>query len=318
MATNIEAGYATPDTSFFTLMIAMLAPLVGQFGTELAATRYLAGMHRGDYLACQLFAEPCAGSDLASVRTRARATDGGWLVRGHKVWSSSAHVAELGVLLSRMDDKERGRAGLSMLLVDLRSAGVDIRPMRQMTGGSTFDEVVFHDVLVPRSQLLGQEGSGWHVLASCLMAERAALGNDHELGPGPWPIDRLVDLIDRGGRAGDAIALDLLARVYTGLRIGTLTLERARRELAESGTAGPELAVTKLLGTRTLQDVSTLVTEVLGTALTADSGEWGEFSWSRFVCGVPSARISGGSDNIQRNYIAESILRLPREKFEEG
>ena len=189
--------------------------------------------------------------------------------------------------------------------------------MRQMTGGSTFDEVIFRDVVVPHSHLLGEEGNGWRVLASCLMAERTALGNDHELGPGPWPVDRLVDLIASSGRGQDAVVRDLLARVYTGLRIGMLTLERARQELAESGAAGPGLAVTKLLGTRTLQQVSALVTDVLGTRLSADSGDWGEFSWSRFVCGVPSLRISGGSDNIQRNYIAESVLRLPREQFEE-
>jgi alkylation response protein AidB-like acyl-CoA dehydrogenase len=296
----------------------MLAPLVEQYGTEEVVAQYLAGMYRGDYLACQLFAEPGAGSDLASVRTRAEAADRGWLVSGHKVWSSSAHVAELGILLCRMDEKERGRAGLSMMLVDLGAEGVEVRRMRQMTGGSTFDEVVFRDVLVPHSHLLGDEGAGWLVLASCLMAERTALGNDHELGPGPWPIDRLVDLIATAGRAEDAIARDLLARVYTGLRIGMLTLERARQEILESGAAGPGLAVTKLLGTRTLQEVSGLVTEVLGTRLIADSGEWGEFSWARFVCGVPSLRISGGSDNIQRNYIAESVLRLPRDQFEES
>jgi alkylation response protein AidB-like acyl-CoA dehydrogenase len=314
---RVEASYATPDISFFTLTTAMLAPLVQQYGTQEIVARYLTGMYRGDYLACQLFAEPGAGSDLASVRTRAEATERGWVVSGHKVWSSSAHVAELGILLCRMDQKERGRSGLSMLLIELRAQGVEIRPMRQMTGGSTFDEVIFRDAPVPRSHLLGEEGAGWLVLASCLMAERSALGNDHELGPGPWPIDRLVDLIAKTGRTEDAITRDLLARVYTGLRIGMLTLERARQEILESGSAGPGLAVTKLLGTRTLQEVSALVTEVLGSRLIADSGEWGEFSWSRFVSGVPSLRISGGSDNIQRNYIAESVLRLPRDQFEE-
>lgn len=310
---SLEADYDLPDMSIFTIGLGMVAPTIAAHARPEVAERYLAPLHRGDLIACQLFSEPGAGSDLAAVSTRAERDGDRWIVNGQKVWTSNAHHAGIGEIICRTDPDAPKHAGMTAFLVDMNAAGVEVRPLRQMTGGAGFNEVFFTDVAIPDDHRLGEVGGGWGVALTTLMNERASIGSGMGLARGPGPFERLIALTREMGQADDPIVRNRLADLYARHQALAWTGQRALAAVRAGKLPGPELSILKLGGTLQLLDTADFAASVLGPKLCADVGEWGTFAWTKLVCGAPGARLGGGTDEILRNIIGERVLGLPRE-----
>jgi acyl-CoA dehydrogenase len=309
----VEGGYEVPNQSWFTIGLGMVAPTIAAHATPEVKAAYLKRLWRGELVACQLFSEPGAGSDLASLATQAERDGDEWVVTGQKVWTSNAHLADIGEIICRTDPDQPKHRGLTGFVVDMRAPGIEVRPLRQMTGGAGFNEVFFNEVRIPDSHRLGDVNAGWGVALTTLLNERAAIGSGMGLGRGPGPFERLIELLRHFDRSADPVLRNELARLYGEHRIAGWTLRRGTANLAAGGLPGPELSVLKLAGTRYLQDVGTWVGQVLGPRLVADTGEWGTFAWSQLVCGVPGGRLGAGTDEVLRNIIGERVLGLPKD-----
>jgi len=304
-----EAAFDVPRrTEIFPVTQQLVAPAVRIWGTPEQQRRWIVPMLRTDLLACQLFSETEAGSDLASVRTRAVRDGDHWVLNGHKVWTSGAGVASWGVAVCRTDPAVRKHAGITVFLVPMDAPGVSVRPIRQMTGGASFNEVYLDDVVVPDTDRLGPVGEGWRVTLTVLAAERLDSGS-----LGLANADRALALARHlprpltGGeveRAADLFVRSLVQRLI-GLRV-TAALVAGREP-------GAEASVGKLYATETMRRTSDLVVRLLGPRVVADTGEWGTFAWTEHLLGAPGYRIAGGTDEIQRNILAERVLGLPRE-----
>jgi alkylation response protein AidB-like acyl-CoA dehydrogenase len=270
-------------------------------------------LRRADVVGCQLFSEPAAGSDLAAVRARAdRAGDGDWTLNGQKVWTSGAHYSDIGIALMRTSDGPRHR-NLTAFVVDMRTPGVEVRPLRQITGAADFNEVFLTNVRVEESCRLGEVGQGWSVAIAMLMFERGAIGGSSSGGSGLFRMDDLAAWIVDLGRQDDPSVVDAYARVYSGVTAAKAMRARADRNLRASGVPGPEMSLGKLALTANLQALSDLVSVVLGPKLVGDTGEPQSFAWSELVLSVPGMRIGGGTDEIHRNTVAERSLGLPKD-----
>lgn len=309
----LEGDYDLPDQSIFTIGLGMVAPTVAAHARPEIAERYLQPLQRGDVLACQLFSEPGAGSDLAGLSTSAVLDGDEWVVNGQKVWTSNAQHAHIGEIICRSDPAAPKHAGMTAFLVDMNAAGVEVRPLRQMTGGSGFNEVFFDNVRIPDDHRLGDVGGGWGVALTTLMNERASIGSGMGLGRGPGPFERLMALTRQMDAYDDPIVRNRLAQLYIENRVASYTSRRAVEQMKATGLPGPEMSILKLMGTNYLLHVADFASEVLGPRVIADTGEWGTWAWEKLVCGVPGARLGGGTDEIIRNIIGERILGLPRE-----
>jgi acyl-CoA dehydrogenase len=309
----LEHRYETPDQSIFTIGLGMVAPTIAAHATDDIKAQYLPGLHRGDIIACQLFSEPGAGSDLAGVSMRAERDGDEWILNGQKVWTSNAQHSDIGEVICRTDPDAPKHAGITAFVVDMRAPGVEVRPLRQMTGGAAFNEVFLSDVRVPDTHRLGDVNAGWGVALTTLLNERASIGSGMGLGPGPGPFERLIALARITEHENDPIVRQQLAQIYTEQRLAALTTARQLAAISKGGMPGPELSLAKLAGTKNLQRISDFVSAVLGPKLLADTGEWGTFAWGHLVCGVPGGRLGGGTDEVLRNIIGERVLGLPKE-----
>jgi acyl-CoA dehydrogenase len=309
----LEGGYVLPDQSIFTIGLGMVAPTIAVHAIPEVAAAYLPGLHRGDIIACQLFSEPGAGSDLAALSTRAERDGDAWVVTGQKVWTSNAHHAAIGEIICRTDPDAPKHAGMTAFVVDMSAPGVEVRPLRQMTGGAGFNEVFFDEVRIPDTHRLGEVGGGWGVALTTLMNERASIGSGMGLARGPGPFERLIALTRVMGKADDRVTRDELARLYANQQVMSLTGKRALAAIQAGRLPGPEMSIIKLAGTLQLLATADFAARVLGPRLCADVGEWGTFAWTKLVCGAPGGRLGGGTDEILRNIIGERILGLPRE-----
>jgi alkylation response protein AidB-like acyl-CoA dehydrogenase len=306
----IAAEYAVPDTSCLLIGQHIVAPAVAAFGSEEQKRRWLRALFRGDVIGCQMFSEPDAGSDLASLRTRAVRDGDGWRITGQKVWSSGAHHADVGEVLTRTeDDPSLRHAGLTMFLVDMRDPGVTVKPLRQMNGNAHFNEVFLQDVFVPAEAMLGPRGGGWAVANASLTSERDIPID--ELGLFLDPFGRYIEMARELGLDGDARHRQRIAAAYTGRFIAD-QLPRHLTNAAPAVTAtAPSLV--KLHSSGALWELAQSASALCGAGLTADAGEWGRYAWTGMVLGVHSQRIAGGTDEIQHNIIGERGLGLPRE-----
>lgn len=305
---RVEEEFDVPRrTEMFPVTQQLVAPTIAQWGSEQQKERYLRAMLRTDLIACQLFSETEAGSDLAAVRTRAVRADDGWRLDGHKVWTSGARVADVGIALCRTDPGSTRNAGLTMFLVPMAADGVTVRPIRQMTGGTSFNEVYLDDVAVGDEQRLGPEGRGWQVALTVLASERLDSGS-----LGLENADQAVELARHLGDLDD-VRRDRVADLVTRSYVQRLTGMRVAAALVAGQDPGPEASVGKLLATDTMARTSETVRLLLGADLTVDSGAWGTWAWTEHVLGAPGYRIAGGTDEIQHNILAERVLGLPRE-----
>jgi len=291
-----------------------VAPTLMAFAGEAHKRRFLPPLARGDAIWCQLFSEPGAGSDLAGVRLRAvPQPGGGWRLSGQKVWTSGAQHSSHGIVLARSDVDAPKHRGLTMFFVELASPGITVRPIRQLSGVSHFNEVFFDDVFVADEQRLGEVGGGWQVALTTLSNERMTLGASTPVG-----FEELFELARRPGADGvapieRAPVRERLAEWYakvTGMRYGVYrilaTLERGERP-------GPEVAVGKLVGARTTQDIAAFGLDLLGARGRAAGGDDQVSQFHEMFCFGAIHRIEGGTDEVLRNILAERALGLPPE-----
>jgi len=310
-----EADFLVPYGPFAVSM-GMALPTVMTWGTPQQQARYLPPGLAGEEIWCQLFSEPVAGSDTGGIRTRAQKCGDEWVINGQKVWSSLAHLSDWGILLARSDwDKPRTK-GLTMFLLDMKSPGVEVRPIHQMSGSSEFNEVFLTDVRICDSMRLGGEGDGWNVMLTTLMHERLSVG-------GAFPVDlhhRLIALArqcrwDGKPAIEDARVRARIADAYLSQRGVDLIVMRGLTAMSRGGMPGPEMAVTKLVAGKGIQDICSFAQEMAGMEglLPAEEldAQWQHIRWMWLM--APGMRLGGGTDEILRNVIAERVLGLPGE-----
>lgn len=306
---RVEAEFDVPKrTEMFPVTQQLVAPTIAQWGTDEQRDTYVRAMLRTDLIACQLFSETEAGSDLAAVRTRAVREGDGWRLQGHKVWTSGATVADVGIAVTRTDPDVAKHAGLTVFLVPMDTPGVTVRPIQQMTGGSSFNEVYLDDVVLEDRHRLGPVGAGWKVALTVLASERLDSGN-----LGLENADQAVELARHLGRPLTELERDKVADLVTRSYVQRLTGMRVAASLVAGNDPGPEASVGKLLATDTMARTSEVARMLLGSELTVDGGRWGTWAWTEHVLGAPGYRIAGGTDEIQHNILAERVLGLPRE-----
>lgn len=308
---SIEAEFDIPDMSPLRIGLSTVGPAIVGHGTEHQVAEFAAPLQRGEQIACQLFSEPDAGSDLAGVRTRAVREGDGWRLDGQKVWTSNGTFADIGLALVRTDPQAPKHRGLTMFLVPMAAAGVEVRPLRQLTGGSSFTEVFLSGVLVPDALRVGAQGAGWRVATAALAGERKSTGDrSHEANARALAL--LRTLAQRTGQSTDPAVRDRWARLYSRLQVARYQQQRMQA-LPAVGLSGAERAMDKVLLATNQRLIGELAADLLGSAFTADTGEWGTFGWNRWLMGALGYRIAGGTEEVLKNMLAERVLGLPRE-----
>ncbi|MEM9654635.1 MAG: acyl-CoA dehydrogenase family protein [Actinomycetota bacterium] len=307
---QVESQFDVPNQGFFGIGLGMVAPTIADHANPDIAADVLPKMYRGDIVGCQLFSEPGAGSDLASLQMKAEPDGEEWVVTGQKVWTSGAHYSDIGEVICRTDPDQPKHRGLTGFIVDMNAPGVEIRPLRQMTGGANFNEVFFNEVRVPDSHRLGDVNDGWRVALTTLMNERASIGGGSNAGGG---FTRLKEMVRHFDLAADALVRQDLMDIYIRGQVLRYNNQRSIAAMKRGELPGPEMSGAKLLLTENMRRTSAFVSSVLGPRLAADSGEWGTFSWAGYVLGMPGMAIAGGSDQVLRNIMGERVLGLPKE-----
>ena len=315
MYREIEAEYDVPDTSDLRIVgLNLVAPTILAHGTPEQCAKFIRPLFRGDLIACQLFSEPGAGSDLAGLQTRAELDGTDWIINGQKVWTSIAHCSDVGELLCRTDSAAVKHKGITAFLVDMATPGIDVRPLRQMSGGAEFNEVYFTNVRIPDSRRLGPVNGGWPVALTTLMNERSSVGADDSLAVNDaLNIEWLTHLLDSLELRADPVARRRLAEIFVKRTTLDQLNAQLRRTVKSGRTPGPEASVGKLMNSRNVTDAAQLISELLGPQMIADNGEWGTYAWSELLLCTPALRLLGGTDEIMKNIIAERVLGLPKE-----
>lgn len=297
----------------FMVSLGMCGPILVDLGTEEQKTRYLPPLLRGDEIWCQLFSEPGAGSDVASLQTRARLDGDTWIVNGQKVWTSRAHIADFGILLARTAPEQPKHEGITMFILDMKSVGVDVRPLHVMSGKSPFNEVFLDNVRIPQDAVVGKVNEGWKAAVQMLGHERRSLGSQRPAKNNALSYEALLQLSDRLGRRSNPSDRQRLAGFYAHERAMELMNTRHRQEALSGRPPGVKGSVTKLEGAVQLDRALELVTAMGGPGTVA----WHEDSQAeeliRAINAAPSIGIAGGTNEIQRNIIGERVLGLPKE-----
>lgn len=309
-----EEGVYGKLTSPFQIGEGMCGPTVMAYASEEHKRKYLPKLASGENIWCQLFSEPSAGSDVAGLRTRAEKKGDEWIVNGQKIWTSGAHYSDYGILITRTDPTVPKHKGLTMFFLDMKSPGVEVKPIKQVSGASDFNEVFFTDVHIPDSQRLGEVGDGWNVSLTTLMNERMSIGSRIATGF-PEIFAFCQEYIDEDGtpaiedRAVRAKLADWACKA-SGLKY---TSYRSISALSRGERPGPENSIGKLVAGVMVQDIAAYAMDLEGAAgalndaATADA--FGPFQ--AMLLGAPGMRIAGGTDEILRNIIAERVLGLP-------
>ena len=309
-----EARYRVPP-SMFVIGQGMLGPTIMAHGRPDQKARYLEKMLRADEVWCQLFSEPGAGSDLAGLRT-ASARDGDeWLINGQKIWTSGASYADFGMIVTRSDPHAAKHAGITYFIVDMKSPGIEIRPIVQMNGVAGFSEVFFSDVRVPDSNRIGEVNDGWRCALTTLMNERAALGGSGQAGFGMADLVRLAQDTELNGRPAieDRSVRQRLADFYVKSQGLDYTRYRTLTALSKGQTPGPENSLGKMVRAPLRQQMMHFAVELLGSSGAAMDSEFSPAGggFQQAYLAAPGGRLAGGTDEILHNIVAERVLRLP-------
>lgn len=292
----------------------LVGPTLLAHGTAAQRSRWLGNILDGSELWCQLFSEPDAGSDLASLRTVAQPVEGGWVLNGQKVWTSYAQFADWGICLARTNLDAPKHAGISYFVVNMRDQGVECRPLVQITGESEFNQVFLSDVFVPRDQLIGEENNGWRISSTTLGYERGV--NPRQQVIHTQLLEDLWHLAEASGKLDDEETARDLAQAFVEVRIFQLHNLRTLSRLAKGGEPGPQGSVGKLYWSEMSQRFHRTAMRVLGEAAplyAGATGNPGNGKWQRSWLYYHAATIMGGTSEVQRNIISERVLGLPRE-----
>lgn len=327
-----RAGVSRPNNP---IGIGWAGPTILTAGTEAQKERYLMPALAGEEFWCQLFSEPEAGSDLASLRTTAELRDGSWVVNGGKIWTSGAHLSRFGILIARTDPGAPKRKGISYFLCPMDTPGISMAPIVDMTGAHSFNQVFFDDVHLPADAIVGEPGDGWRLAKATLANERVSLSSGGVLwGAGPSAGD-LVDMVRRSGGVADHLQRQELARVWAEGEVLRLLRLRSLSARLQGRTPGPEASIQKMLADEHGQHVMAAAQRLVGAgAMVAGSGPAGRLRgrrsqgpteiktgraegvdpiWYFGALFAPALTIGGGTWAVQRNIVGERVLGLPAE-----
>jgi len=310
-----QARFKTPP-NIYTIGHGMLGPTIMTHGTPEQKAKYVKRMARGEEIWCQLFSEPAAGSDLAGLRSSALRDGDDWVINGQKIWSTGAHFSKWGMIVVRTDPNAAKHAGLTYFIIDMESKGIEIRPIKQINGGSGFNEVFFTDARVPDANRLGAVGDGWRVALTTLMNERVAIGAGSAAG-GFKNLLKLARDTRRNGRPAlqDSAVRQRLADFWVKQQGLKYTGFRTLSALSQGKTPGPEGSIGKAVGAPMAQELAAFAVELQGPLGATRDHAYSvhEALWQNNWLGVPGMRVAGGTDEILKNIIAERVLRLPPE-----
>ncbi len=311
-----EARYNVPP-NLFGIGQGMLGPTIMAHGTPAQKKRYLEPMLRADEVWCQMFSEPAAGSDLAGLRMTAVKDGGVWIVNGQKIWTTGAQHSEWGMIVTRTDPTAQKHAGITYFIVDMKSPGIEVRPIHQIDGSKDFNQVFFSDVRIPDENRVGAVNDGWRGAITTLMNERASIGSGAGMGLGIQDLIRLARETEWDGRPAieDPSVRERIADFYWKLKGLEYTGYRTLTALSRGTTPGPENSIAKMVGAPLRQDLAAFALELQGAAgATADADlTWGGGSFQQGWLGSPGLRLAGGTDEILHNIVAERVLGLPGE-----
>lgn len=307
-----EAKYAVPR-GVFEIGLGMCIPTLMAYADAATAERHVGPALRGEEIWCQLFSEPAAGSDVAGLRTRAVRDGDDWVVNGQKIWTSGAHFSDYGLLLTRTDPAVPKHKGLTMFFLDMKSPGVEVRRIRQISGTSNFNEVFFTDVRIPDAQRLGDAGDGWRVALTTLMHERLAVGTMG--GPDVADMLELAKSLTLNGAPAlqDAALRERLADWYVESRGLEYTRFRTITALSRGQMPGPESSIYKIVSATKLQQIAQYALDAMdaGGLVSDPDTAPARAMFQQALLYSPAGRIAGGTDEILRNIIAERVLGLP-------
>lgn len=311
-----EAKFDTPNTGMFSIGQGMAAPTLMAWATEEQKERYLPKLASGEEIWCQLFSEPAGGSDLAALRTKAERDGDEWVINGQKIWTSGAQYSDWGILVLRTDPNVPKHQGLSYFFIDMKSPGIEVKPIKQISGASGFNEVYFTDVRVSDSQRLGEVGQGWQVALTTLMNERASIGGGGSAAGFKTAMQLAKDIeIDGEPAINDKNVRAKLANWYvqeSGLKY---TGYRSMTALSKGETPGPENSIGKLVGAPKTQDLASFAIDLMeqaGIMWTPGTDDMDNLFQGAYMS-IPGLRIAGGTDEIMANIIAERVLGLPQD-----
>jgi alkylation response protein AidB-like acyl-CoA dehydrogenase len=306
-----EAAYDVLS-GIFSIGLGLAIPTIGTCGTPDQIARFAGPALRGEEIWCQLFSEPAGGSDLAALRTRAERDGEAWVINGQKIWNSGAHYSQFGILVARSDPTVPKHAGLTFFILDMQSPGVEIRPIRQMSGSAHFNEVFFTDVRIPDDRRVGAIGQGWKVALTTLMNERYMMRE----APGP-DFEEIFELarglkLEDGPALDDAAVQERLAEWYVRTQGLRFTKYRTMTSLSRGQTPGPESSIVKLVSASKTQEIAAFGLDLLGMA-GVEMGPHVNLQglFEEALLYSPALRLAGGTDEIMRNIIAERVLGLP-------
>ena len=307
-----ESKFNVPK-GVYEIGLGMAGPVMMEYATDEQKERYLPPMAEGKEIWCQLFSEPSAGSDVAGLRSKAVQNGENWIVNGQKVWTSGAHFSDFGILVVRHDPGLEKHNGLTFFFVDMKSPGIEVKPIKQLTGGSSFNEVYFNDVVIPDSQRLGEIGDGWKVAITTLMNERLAVGDADGVDA-----NEAFELAKKHNKDGEQLidnnaVRESIADWYceaSGLKNTKL---RTMSALSRGDTPGPEASITKIVSANKLQAIGNfgMDSSDMSGMLMDEESDFIKFQMAWM--GAAGLRIAGGTDEILKNIIAERVLGLPQE-----
>ena len=307
-----ESKFNVPK-GVYEIGLGMAGPVMMEYATDEQKERYLPPMAEGKEIWCQLFSEPSAGSDVAGLRSKAVQDGENWIVNGQKVWTSGAHFSDFGILVVRHDPSLEKHKGLTFFFVDMKSPGIEVKPIKQLTGGSSFNEVYFNNVVIPDSQRLGEIGDGWKVAITTLMNERLAVGDADGVDA-----NEAFELAKKHDKDGEQLidnnaVRESIADWYceaSGLKNTKL---RTMSALSRGDTPGPEASITKIVSANKLQAIGNfgMDSSDMSGMLMDEESDFIKFQMAWM--GAAGLRIAGGTDEILKNIIAERVLGLPQE-----
>jgi alkylation response protein AidB-like acyl-CoA dehydrogenase len=307
-----ESKFNVPR-GIFEIGLGMAGPVMMEYASEEQKARYLPAMAEGKEIWCQLFSEPSAGSDVAGLRSKAVKDGDNWIINGQKVWTSGAHFSDYGILVVRHDPNLEKHKGMTFFFVDMKSPGIEVKPIKQITGGSSFNEVYFTDVVIPDSQRLGEIGDGWKVAITTLMNERLAVGDANGAD---------VEDAFRWAKTQDDLGEPLINNKSVRASIADWYCEanglkntklRTMSALSRGETPGPEASITKIVSANKLQSIGNFGMDSLDMSGMLKTNNPEIQSFQNAWLGAPGLRIAGGTDEILKNIIAERVLGLPQD-----
>lgn len=288
--------------------LTMVGPVLIAHGTEAQKSKYLANILKAKEIWCQGFSEPGAGSDLAAVRTKAIEVDGGFQISGQKIWTSFGHIADWCFLLARTSEGAKKHQGLTYFLVNMKTPGISVRPLRQITGDSEFNEVFFDSVFVPKENIVGQVGGGWKIALSTLMYERVVLTFARQLQSEVT----LRGMLGRYYSGGDRLVKNALGKEVVKANAIRALAYTHLLNYAKGVAPGPEGSLDKLFWSESFQGLSKLAVQLAKDSGSVEKADIQRYFYSR------GRTIAAGTSEIQRSIIAERVLGLPRLKYSEG